>query len=211
MYLQKCVDLVRFSCKTTSGNWTVVHPEVDLETIPLEIKTDSTIGSGDEVFVEFYRSGGYNVGYVVIRFSSTPQYRIGSCTYSWTNFPVSLTTEVEKVWRITLNRTSGIRLLIHCNNVEVVNFLMSSSTCSNYRSSYSTYWSGTVGKFWFHNEEDTASDYYRAGQSGRTVYTKHKYYIRSRFSKGKFNYCRIIQLLPHNTFKVEKLKTLLHR
>ena len=149
----------------TSGDWTAVWPEIDLETIPLEIKTDRTIGSGDKVDVYFYTSGRDYVGYVAIRFSSTPQYYIGYCTYSYTNFPVSLPTEVEKVWRITLNRNSGIRLLIHCNNVEVLNILMSSSTCSDSR--WSTYWSRTVGKFSFDPDYDTASDYYRAGETGK--------------------------------------------
>ena len=149
--------------KTTSGNWTVVWPEIDLEKIPLEIKTDSTIGIGDLVWVYFYTSGGKVVGYVMIHFTSTPQYYISECMSSRTNFPVSLPTEVEKVWRITRNRNSGIRLLIHCNNVEVLNFLMS-DTC--YYSSWSTYWSRTVGKVSFYPSSDTASDYYRAGQSG---------------------------------------------
>ena len=155
--------------KTTSGNWTVVWPEIDLETTPLEIKTDSTIGSEDEVYVYFYTSGRDLVGYVQLRFSSTPEYYIWPCI-DWTNFPVSLPTEVEKVWRITLNRNSGIRLLIHCNNVEVLNILMSDSTCSS--SSWSTYWSRTVGnvRFWAPSS-DTASDYYRAGEPGTNFYT----------------------------------------
>ena len=116
------------------------------------------------MYVYFYTSGSrrYYVGEVQIRFYSTPQYYIWPCT-DWINFPVSLPTDVEKVWRITLNRNSGIRLLIHCNNVEVLNFLMS-DTCNSY-------WSRTVGKFRFHPNYDTASDYYKAGQTGRTVHT----------------------------------------
>ena len=93
-----------------------------------------------------------------------------------TDFPVSLPTEVEKVWRITLNRNSGIRLLIHCNNVEVVNILMSDSTC--YYSSWSNYWSRTVGKIWFYYPYSyIAADYYRAGQTGKLFIhnSKHKY------------------------------------
>ena len=154
--------LIVLLCVTTtsgsgSGNWTVVNPEIDLETIPLEIKTDSTIGSGDKVFVRFYTSGGETLEYVEIRFFSTPQHYISNCR-SYTNFPVSLPTEVEKVWRITLNRNSGIRFLIHCNNVEVLNFVMS-YTCNSY-------WSRTVGKVSFNPYYDTASDYYRAGHTG---------------------------------------------
>ena len=126
------------------------------------------------MWVYFFTSGREYVGLVKITFSSTPQYYIGFCMSSRTNFPVSLPTEVEKVWRITLNRNSGIRLLIHCNNVEVLNILISSSTCRNYPSSFSTYWSRTVGKIWFYPDEDTASDYYRAGETGKTVYTQHR-------------------------------------
>ena len=122
------------------------------------------------MYVQFYTSGRDHVGRVQILFYSTPQYYISHCMSSNTNFPVSLPTEVEKVWRITLDRNSGIRLLIHSNNVEVLNFLMSSSTCSSYPSSYKTYWSRTVGKIWFHPYH-TAADYYKAGQTGRTVHT----------------------------------------
>ena len=154
-----------FPLPVLSGDWTAVYPEIDLETTPLEIKTDSTIGSEDYVRVNFYTSGRDYVGYFQIRFSSTPQYYIYFCTSFSTNFPVSLPTEVEKVWRITLNRNSGIRFLIHCNNVEVLNILMSSFTCSDSR--WSTFWSKTVGRIRFHTTSDTASDFYRAGQSGK--------------------------------------------
>ena len=138
------------------------------------------------MYVNFYTSGRDYAGEVRISFSSTPQYYISYCMSSYTNFPVSLPTEVEKVWRITLNRNSGIRLLIHCNNVEVLNILMSYSTCS-YSSSWSTYWSRTVGKIWFNSDYDTASDYYRAGETGRTVYTQHRYITWSLFNNGKLN------------------------
>ena len=155
--------------KTTSGNWTAVWPEIDLETTPLEIKTNSTIGSGDLVYVDFYTSGGDEVGGVRISFTSTPVYFIRYCMSSYTSFPGNLPTDVEKVWRITLNRNSGIRLLIHCNNVEVLNFFMSYYSCYYWSESYSDYWSRNVGKIQFHYYYDTASDHYRAGQPGMNV------------------------------------------
>ena len=121
--------------------------------------------------MKFYTSGKNWAGGVLISFSSTPQYSIDYCR-SRINFPVSLPTEVEKVWRIALNRNSGIRLLIHCNNVEVVNILISDSTCS--RSGWSN-WSKTFGNVWFESPTtDTASDYYRAGQSGKATYLLSK-------------------------------------
>ena len=162
--------MINMSQKTSPGNWTAVWPEIDLETVPLEIKTDSTIGSNEKVYAEFYTAEKYHVGRVQIHFSSTPQYYIHPCMYQHSYFPVSLPTEVEKVWKITLNRNSGIRLLIHCNDVEVLNFLMSYSKCYySYRYSYSNYWSRNVAKIRFHNDYDTASDFYRAGQPGKNL------------------------------------------
>ena len=132
------------------------------------------------MYVNFYTSGRvYHVGSVRITFSSTTQYEMEYCMSSSTNFPVSLPTEVEKVWRITLNRNSGIRLLIHYNNVEVVNFLLSDSTCN--WSSWSTYWSKTVGKIWFHPYADTASDYYRA--KGKATYLLSIILVPSSFQQ----------------------------
>ena len=143
--------------------------------------------------VWFFTSGrDYTlIGRLWIYFSSTPLYYIDNCKSPYNNFLVSLPTEVEKVWRITLNRNSGIRLLIHCNNVEVLNILMSTDTCSY--SSWSTYWSRTVGKIWFHTGDDTASDFYRAGKSGRTV-CNHNMTISSHFM-GKLNYRRATQII----------------
>ena len=50
--------------------------------------------------------------------------------------------------------------MIHCNEVEVLNFLMSDSTCSY--NSWDTYWSNDVGKIFF-EKWDEAADYYRLG------------------------------------------------
>ncbi|KAL5263951.1 hypothetical protein ACHWQZ_G005142 [Mnemiopsis leidyi] len=146
------------------GNWTAVKPAVDLETTPLEIKTNSTLGSGDEVEVYFYNSQGEVAGRVWIYFSSTPQYLLYWCSSS-TNFTSNLPAAVDKVWRISLNRTSGIRLQIHCNDVEVLNFLLSDDTCLNY-SYWRKYWSRDVEKIAF-SAGDAASDYYRLYQQGK--------------------------------------------
>ena len=154
--------MIIMSQKTLPGYWAEVLPAIDLETIPLEIKTNSTAGSG-VTWVDFYTALKKYVGGVRIRFYATPVYYIQKCR-DWTNFPVNLPTEVEKVWRITLNRNSGIRLLIHCNNVLVLNFLMSHSTCSD--PFWSHYWSKNVQHIEFDPRYDTASKYFRAGQPG---------------------------------------------
>ncbi|KAL5263960.1 hypothetical protein ACHWQZ_G005151 [Mnemiopsis leidyi] len=55
------------------GDWTAIRPAVDLEKTPLEIKTNSTLESGDYVAVLFYNSQGEDAGGVYIYFTSTPR------------------------------------------------------------------------------------------------------------------------------------------
>ena len=153
---------------TTSEDWTAVQRGIfiplDLENTPLEIKTDSTLGSEDKVWVYFYTTQGEPKGGLYIYFSSTPQYYLYACSTSYTNFPGNLRSAVNKIWRITLDKTAGIRLQIHCNGVEVLNILMSDSTCSDSYWRYS--WSRDLENIYFDSRYDTASDYYRAGQPG---------------------------------------------
>ena len=115
------------------------------------------LGSEDEVRVRFYNSQGDRAGGVRIYFSSSPQYFLGWCS-SRTNFPSTLPTAVDKVWRISLTKTSGKTLQIHCNDVEVLNFLLSDDTCDD--SDWRKYWSRDVDKIGF-TIDDTASHYYR--------------------------------------------------
>ena len=133
--------------------------DYDLETSPLEIRTDSALGSGEELKVFFFTAGGSTAGGVRVKFSSTPQYAIGWGN-PWTNFPATLPTATVKVWRITVDKTSGTRVVIHCNDQEVVNTLFSSSACSS--SDWSSRWSKKIEKIEFHSSWDTASDYFRA-------------------------------------------------
>ena len=142
--------------------WTQVkldeYIDADLESSPLEIKTDSFLGSYEKVWVNFYTSEGEYAGGVIFLFLSTLQYWIRGCSNSRTDFPAALMTDTIKVWRISLTRTSGIRLVIHCNNEEVLNFVLSDSTCS-YGSEWSDTWNKDIKQIRF-EEGDTASDYY---------------------------------------------------
>ena len=135
-----------------------VYIECDLESTPLEIRTNSVLGSHDEVRVNFYLAEANSAAGVFLYFTSTPQYLLSYCT-SPTNLPVTPPSATDKIWRITLTRTAGVRLVIHCNDVEVLNTLLSDATCS-YNSRWSTYWSKDVAKIKF-SSSDTASDYYR--------------------------------------------------
>ena len=141
--------------------------DYDLENTPLEIKTDSDIGAEDLVKIWFKSDHQYAAGFN-IKFSSPPSYLIKECTQSWDTFPTNLPTVIDKVWRITLARTSGVNLVIHCNDVEVLNVEISGTTCTD--PDWSDVWSGHIDKIRF-KSEDTASDFYRASvkQQGKLL------------------------------------------
>ena len=145
------------------GDWTAVRPTLDLETTHLEIRTNSTLESkyhAKRMNLNFYDSNGNSAGGITISFSNTPMFELFVCS-SWYSFPSTLPTAVDKVWRISLTRTSDITLQIHCNDVEVVNFLLSGQMCNDDRYlDWRSYWSKDVEKIGF-DIYDTASDYYR--------------------------------------------------
>ena len=134
----------------------------DLENSPLQIKTDSEVGRNERVIVSFY-SGSSWTGGVYLFFSSPPQYQLPRCSSSYTNFPTDLPSETEKVWTITKSKVSDeIRVIIHCHDKEVLNVVLSDTTCS--KSSWSERWSRDVDEIGFSPSWDTASDYYRPGK-----------------------------------------------
>ena len=100
----------------------------DAESYPLEIKTDSELGSGDEVRFWFFDDNEEWTGTVRIRFLSTLKYYLHDCRV-WANFPITPPNAIDKIWRINVATSPDIRVQIHCNGVEVLNNLLSDSTC----------------------------------------------------------------------------------
>ena len=130
----------------TLTGWIAVQSGVnidhDLETTPLKIRSDSVLGSGDRVLVYFRNSQGEWAGGIYLQFISTPIYHIGWCK-GWFNFLTTLPTATVKVWRITVFRSSDtVSVQIHCNEEEVVNYMLSNSTCYYDWSTFWTHWSG---------------------------------------------------------------------
>ena len=140
-----------------------VYIDYNLGTNPLEIRSDSELGSGDRVSMYFYTSQGEDAGGVWFKLTYTPEYYIINCDY-WPYFLADLPTARVKVWRITVIRSSGIiGLQILCNGEEVLNTVLSDSVCTY--SSWNTYWNRDIAKVQFHYY-DTLSDYYRPYQPG---------------------------------------------
>ena len=138
----------------------------NLENYPLQIKTDSEVGSDEEVRVMFYDSQEGLIGGIYLFFKSTPQYFIGYCSSSYVDIP-NLPSVIEKVWTITFTRTSDVvTLVVHCNEVEVFNVVISDTICKlDYAT---TFWSRKpASKILFLSDGgtiDTASDFYRQGK-----------------------------------------------
>ena len=75
--------------------------DYDLETNPLEIRSDSELESKDVVYVKFYTSQGDSAGGVLLWLTSPPQNHIENCR-DWTNFLTDLPTARVKIWKMTV-------------------------------------------------------------------------------------------------------------
>ena len=128
----------------------------DLENVPVEIKTES---EDKELILVLYSHGTW-AGAIHIYSWSTPQYWFENCMTGKTNFPTSFPSAAEKIWRITLDKSAGIRVKIHCNGEQVLNVLMSDQFCVAAASYWKTLWGKDVDQIEFYSS-DTASDYYR--------------------------------------------------
>ena len=130
----------------------------NLESTPLEIKTDG----GNEARINFYTSADDYTGGVKFKLTSPPQYYISSCR-DWTNFPTTPPTAQDKVWRITVIRSPDvITLMIHCNGNEVLNTVLSDSSCAWKSGTWRTYWyRGDIAIIHFPFSGNSMSDYYR--------------------------------------------------
>lgn len=132
--------------------------DFDLEATPLQIKTDSAVGSEDQVVVFFFSSHGGRAGGILLYFGPTLQYYIWHCQQGiYSNFLAPLPTATEKEWRVTVTRTSSVRVVIQCQDVEVANVVLSDSTCSE--EDWRETWSNDVEKIFF-TDTDTATDLY---------------------------------------------------
>ena len=113
-----------------------------------------------ELFDASLKPSGYAGGFS-LNFKSTPTYFLNNCNEIGSPFMANLPAETEKIWKITLTKTSDTRLVITCNDVEVLNTLISGSTCL--KSTWSKFWRIKVAGIKFRQDDkamDTASDFY---------------------------------------------------
>ena len=90
--------------------------DFDIESTPLQISTDSVIGSGDNLWVRFLDKNSEGAG-IHMKFVDPPSYTIGSCTQE-TDFSIP-GTEKYRIWTFK-KQDNTLQLL--CNGVEIFNF-----------------------------------------------------------------------------------------
>ena len=131
--------------------------DFDPKNVPLEIKTTSLVGSGEQMILTFYTAQNNYAGGLGIMFSQKPKYSLPHCS-PWTNLK-KIPGGQNKTWRIAVQDIGpSFRLVVMCNTVQVINVTLSNSTCSD--SNWSSYWNDNVKKIYF-NRTDRASVAYK--------------------------------------------------
>ena len=137
--------IVNTTINIKTGTWKAVELGVkiphNLQTTPLRIKTNSAAGSEEKMEVTLYTAGRDDskpAGWVFFKFSSPPQYSLGWCMDSIVDLPSELPRDINKEWVIT--KFPGPRITVQCNEVTVLDFLLSNDTCN------AVYWNDFYGK-----------------------------------------------------------------
>ena len=136
-------------------NWTAVGDQdvdIDLASTPLQILTDSKVGSEEVIWIAFYDHDFVNYVALEVKLTSPPTYNIRYCEPTGKTFDISA-EDVNIVWTFEKNETV---LKLSCNNKEIFAFDTSISDIPNCKSQ----WSMDLRHIRF-TVEDTASDFYR--------------------------------------------------
>ena len=126
------------------------------------MKTSTAYGSGEKFRVHLFTIEDEKVGGFNIHFNSDPKpkYLLTYCTGSTTDLKSPITPDTGNIWKVTLIRTSEVRLMLHINSVKLFDEVISELTCAE--KSKITNWSNHVTKIQF-LPTDTVSDFYKRG------------------------------------------------
>ena len=136
----------------------------DIDTTPLQIQTDSVLGSGDVMFVRFVGQNSSGTVGIDVIFTNPPTYDIGHCG-TRTDFALP-GTEKYRIWTFK-KQDNTLQLL--CNGAEIYNLnyteYLDDETCGEK-------WSLDFTHLRFVKSAsltDTASDFYRPYTKGNLV------------------------------------------
>ena len=140
----------------------------DSETIIVNTDTVARKWIKKKMNVIFYDKYGDCAGSVLIKFDTVIEYQIGWCSKFYIPFPVTLPTRTQKTWIFTYNYADK-NLVFYCNGVQVLNVVLSDSTCNRYYK-WSNFWNNKPTQIKFYSKLDDVSDSY-------SIYSKKGTYI----------------------------------
>ena len=134
----------------------------EIRSTPLQIHTDSEIGSGHLIWPQFFDSNGDGRG-MTVHFDSKPYYHVGYCGEK-VEIPLNqLGTNRNRIWTIELVST---RVKLFCNGIQIFDFDPQQSSDQDCREKWSL--GASILKFGGNSVEmDDASDFYREYVTGK--------------------------------------------
>ena len=148
-------------------DWTAVGDKgqeinFDIRSTPLQIHTDSEIGSGDLIWAQFVDADGNGRG-ISVYFNPSLRYEIGYCVENIEISLEKLGIDKNRIWTIELENT---RIKLYCNGMQIFDYDPQQSTDEKCRQQWSL--ESSILKFGQNTEEmDTASDFYREFKTGK--------------------------------------------
>ena len=96
------------------------------------------------LLVRFEDENGEIAGGLDIYFWDEISYQVKFCMGDYEHFPENLPTDHVRIWTISLSAEVELRLIVECNGVQVVNFLVSDNTCED--SVWAKFWNKDVAQ-----------------------------------------------------------------
>ena len=158
-----------------SSEWTATGErnqfiEFDIESTPLQVFTNSEIGSGDVMWVQFANIQETGIVGFVVKFDSNPFYSIGQCLEN-VRIPLNqLGTDKDRIW--TIEKDSNTRVKLYCNGAEIADI----DTQASDKPKCGQFWAVDFAGIRFiagtHDDhlKDTASDFFRKYKPGNKAY-----------------------------------------
>ena len=150
------------------SDWRLVEKgtniDIDLDVTPVQIKTDSRVGSGDRLWVRFVERSTDNGPGISVFFTDQPTYELGYCTSQpqFVNFNMPAATDNHvRIWTIT--KTDN-KIKLQCNETVIfdINYKTNTEICKSF-------WSLDFGQMKFQSE-DTATNFYRPHLRGKFIF-----------------------------------------
>ncbi|KAL5253916.1 hypothetical protein ACHWQZ_G013619 [Mnemiopsis leidyi] len=165
-YLYQDFQYETLPCSTAPLDWTAVgerNQEINfsIQSNPLQIQTDSEIGSGDLIWTQFIDSDSDGRG-IAVKLNSLPHYEIGFCN-NGIGIPLDkLGTDKYRIWTFEQDDT---RIKLYCNGMQIFDYDPQHSTVEKCRQQWSL--KSSILKFGQNSAKmDTASDFYRDYKTG---------------------------------------------